>query len=264
MKRSSRWRPGIQMIVATLAAALANPLAQAGGQEPVEGERIPTGMRITPTVARGAQFNSLNPDLPTRPDYLADHAVSTALSPDGETLLVLTSGYNRNNNPTGQRVPAESNEYVFVYDVRGGHPVKTAGAAGAQHLRRAGLESRAATSSTWRAGSTTTCTCSRCAGGAWAPAGPPIPLGHGNQGQGLDVRPMASGLAVNPAGTRLLVANYENDSVSLVDLAARVKLAELDLRPGKIDPGQGRRARRRIPVLGGVERRRQGLRLQRA
>ena len=81
-------------------------------------------MRITPTAAPGTEFNPLNPDLPTRPDYLADHAVSTALSPNGETLLVLTSGYNRNNGPTGQRLPAESNEYVFVYDVRGGHPVK--------------------------------------------------------------------------------------------------------------------------------------------
>src|SRR5205085_7345481 len=34
---------------------------------------------------------------------------------------------------------------------------------------------------------------------------------------------------------RALVANYYNDSVSLVDLAARTVVAEQDLRPGKID-----------------------------
>ena len=39
-------------------------------------------------------------------------------------LLVLTSGYNRNNGPTGSRVASESNEYMFVYDVTNGRPVK--------------------------------------------------------------------------------------------------------------------------------------------
>ena len=44
---------------------------------------------------------------------------------------------------------------------------------------------------------------------------------------------MAAGLAVNPDGTRLLVANLENDSVSLVDLQQRAVITERDLRPGK-------------------------------
>ena len=45
------------------------------------------------------------------------------------------------------------------------------------------------------------------------------------------------GLAVTADGKRLVVANYENDSVSLVDIAGRVVLAELDLRPGNGLPG---------------------------
>ena len=82
-------------------------------------------MRITPTVARGAQFNPLNPDLPTRPDYLADHAVATALSPGRRD----PAGAHQRLQPEQRRrrpaaCAAESNEYVFVYDVRGGHPVK--------------------------------------------------------------------------------------------------------------------------------------------
>ena len=32
-----------------------------------------------------------------------------------------------------------------------------------------------------------------------------------------------------------MIANHENDSISLVDLVARTKIGELDLRPGKID-----------------------------
>src|SRR6185437_3550157 len=51
-------------------------------------------------------------------------------------------------------------------------------------------------------------------------------------------KPVAAGLAVSPDGARLLVANYMNDSVSLVDIAARKVTAELDLRPGKNDPAQ--------------------------
>lgn len=246
--KHSTWlrRVGVGVTVAAaLAAAIPAPQAspETGGlfrhrgSGLVDGERLPTGMRITPTAARGAQFQGLNPDLPTRPDYLADHAVSTALSPDGQTLLVLTSGYNRNNNPAGQRVAAESNEYVFVYDVRGGYPVKQqvlqvpntfAGIAwnpnGNEFYVAGGVDDNVHVYA--RAGS------------AWTEAAAPVALGHNNAGAGLNVRPLASGLAVNASGTRLLVANYENDSVSLVDLVNRAKLAELDLRPGKLDPAQ--------------------------
>ena len=85
-------------------------------------------------------------------------------------------------------------------------------------------------------------------GSNWVQAGDPIPLGH-TEGLGLDtkgigsigwlkVAPLAAGLAVNQSGTRLLVANLENDSVSLVDLSSRSPLAEIDLRPGKTSSGQ--------------------------
>ncbi len=58
------------------------------------------------------------------PEYTADHPISTALSPDGATLLVLTSGYNRDTDIKAKQIPALSNEYVFVYDVRRNPPVK--------------------------------------------------------------------------------------------------------------------------------------------
>ncbi len=45
------------------------------------------------------------------------------------------------------------------------------------------------------------------------------------------------GLAGTADGKRLVVANYENDSISLVDIVGRKVLAELDLRPGNGVPG---------------------------
>src|SRR5262249_4893604 len=74
------------------------------------GARLPTGLRITADAAPGSRFEALDPHLPTRPGFVADHASATALSPDGSTLLVLTSGYNRN---VGPNAAAEGNEYVF-------------------------------------------------------------------------------------------------------------------------------------------------------
>src|SRR5262245_42873128 len=65
-------------------------------------ELLPNGQHITPLAAEGAVFQPLNPGLPTRPDFTAGQAVATATSPDGNTLLVLTSGYNRNADPAGQ------------------------------------------------------------------------------------------------------------------------------------------------------------------
>src|SRR5262249_29951200 len=66
-------------------------------------------------------------------------------------------------------------------------------------------------------------------------SGKPIPLGH-PAGLGADVKPQAGGVAISPSGKRLLVTNYYNDSVSLIDLKTRRVIAEQDLRPGKIDP----------------------------
>ena len=84
----------------------------------------------------GFQFENLNPDLPDNPDWLAGQAVTTVVSPDKKTLLVLTSGYNRvyrTNLVNGILQPdalgtyfnwPDSQEYVFVYDISTNTPVK--------------------------------------------------------------------------------------------------------------------------------------------
>jgi len=95
----------------------ASPLAAAE-------ETLPTGQSITPTAGPGAVFNSLNPGLTDYPDFTAGQAVSSVVSPDGTTLLVLTSGYNRNHDANGKIIPRASNEYVFVFDIASGAPVQ--------------------------------------------------------------------------------------------------------------------------------------------
>ena len=76
------------------------------------------------------------------------------------------------------------------------------------------------------------------AGAQWSErVGSPIPLGHA-AGNGLAVSPEAAGLAITSDGTRLLVADYYNDSVTLLAKTngAWSKVGEIDLRPGKLDP----------------------------
>jgi hypothetical protein len=59
------------------------------------------GQQITPLAPVDSRFEPLNPGLPYDPAFLAGQgwlagqAVTTAVSPDHKTLLILTSGYNR-------------------------------------------------------------------------------------------------------------------------------------------------------------------------
>ena len=83
--------------------------------------------------------------------------------------------------------------------------------------------------------------------GGWAESGAPVALGHGTSANGLfsnlpgfgsAVAPEAASLALTADGSKLVVADYENDSISVVDAGSRTKTGELDLRPGKIDASQ--------------------------
>ena len=205
----------------------------------VTGDSVPSGVEITPSIARGALFQTLNPDLPTRPDFVAGQAVTSVTSPDGKTLLVLTSGFNRNNGPTGARIAEESNEYVFVYDISGQTPVKR------QVLQVPNTFVGMAWHPTGKefyvsGGRDDNVHIYAQTSGAWAEV-TAVALGHAPTGAGnlgglsINNRPNAAGLAVNADGSRLVVANHENDSVSVIDLVKRIKIAELDLRPGKIN-----------------------------
>lgn len=195
------------------------------------GRLVPTGQAITPEAAPGAVFQSLDPELAGAPGFTAGQASALALSPDGRTLLILTSGYNRNVGPDGKTVPELSNEYVFVYDVSGARPVKRQ----VLQVKNSflGLAWAPAGDKFYVSGGVDDQVIEFARGPDGFERGRSFALGH-KAGLGLLVKPEAAGLAVSPDGRRLLVANYQNDSVSLIDLGSGAA-SELDLRPGAHD-----------------------------
>ena len=195
-------------------------------------EVTPTGQYLTPTATPGAIFQPLNPHIAQDPDYTAGQASAMAISPDGKTLLILTSGFNRMFGSKGDILPALSGEYVFVFDVSGAAPAQK------QAIRIPNSFLGLAWSPSGdrffvSGGADDNVLEFEGAAGSMRP-GRTFALGH-KAGLGLAVRPEAAGLAISPDGKRLLVANVQNDSVSLIDLATGA-VTEQDLRPGVIDP----------------------------
>ena len=213
-----------------VSAGLLSPGAASAADQ--DETRIPTGQFITPLAAPGATFAALNPHIKDFPQYTVGQAMSEALSPDGATLLILTSGYNRLNDPkSGKELPLDSNEYIFVYDVSGKQPREMqviqvsntfVGIAfapdGGRFYVSGGVDDNVHTY--------------EYVAGSWVEPQPPIKLGH-TAGNGIDTPPVVSGLAVTADGKRLVAADYYNDSITMVDLTAGKVTAELDLRPGK-------------------------------
>ena len=208
-------------------------------------EVTPTGQRLTPAAAHGALFQPLNPDLPDLPGFTAGQAAAVALSPDGKTLLILTSGFNRNFGPDGEFVRSQSNEYVFVYDVAGRAPLKRQvltvsntflgvawAPAGDRFFVSGGVEDKVREFVSPRSGA------------GFVP-GRVFTLGH-KAGLGVRAQPESAGLAVSPDGKHILATNFQNDSVSLIDLATGA-VHDQDLRPGVIDPGRAGEAGGSIP-----------------
>ncbi|TPB75739.1 phosphoesterase [Burkholderia pseudomallei] len=198
---------------------------------------LATGQLISPAAAPGAAFVPLNPGLADAPGYIAGQPVSEALSPDRKTLLVLTSGYNNVLDANGKMIKPDSNEYVFVFDVSGGAPVRKqvlqvsdtyvgiAFAPDGQHFYVTG-------------GGDDNLHRFAFSQGAWGEVGAPIALNH-KAGNGIGSTPLATGVDVTADGKRAVVANRYNDSITLVDLGAGAVLAERDLRPGKSGGASG-------------------------
>lgn len=60
-----------------------------------------------------------------------------------------------------------------------------------------------------------------------------ISLNHNGQALGWNgIIPVVAGIEVTNDGRHLLAANYENDSVSAVDLSTGTLVSKFDLRPG--------------------------------
>jgi YVTN family beta-propeller protein len=211
------------------AGILATLVAPAGAQSTAsQPEPMPSGQIITPLAPPGAVFSKLNPGLKDFPGYTVGQAVKTAMSPDGNTLLILTSGYNRLDDDQGHRIAADSNEYVFVFDLTHGNlkqkqvvqvPNSFFGLAfapdGNQFYVSGGVDDNIHVFAK--------------ASGVWAETATPVALGH-TPGAGFQEKPMVANLAVTANGKVLVAADIADDAISLIDLRTSSKLADLGLQ----------------------------------
>ena len=258
------------VLTLTLVIALVIPAVPANAQS--APQQLPNmGQQITPLAPQGSALKFLNPGLPPpAQDWLASQAVTSVVSPDHKTMLVMTSGYNRYaisniGPPTGGVTwyPPDSNEYVFIFDISTPTPVQLqtvqmpaaysgivfdpsglafyvgGGAADAVLIVQ-----RSSITAPWPV----------------QPTGA-LPLGHKSLGLGLTITPngatavnnavgvypCAAGIGISSDGQTLVVANYYNDSISVFTGGLNhwspvpgpvASIAGLDLRPGKNDPSK--------------------------
>ena len=228
-------------LLAAIVVVLGVSWASAAGSAPRDTRPpvAPSGIRITPTAAAGASFSRLDPGLRDFPGYVAGQAVTTATSPDGKTLLILTSGYNQLHDRAGQVIPADSEEYVFVYDISRGRPEQRqalrvpntymgiAFAPDGKHFYVSG-------------GSDDDVHVFARSGGTWSEDTAAVVRLRHHAGKGLKARPEVAGLAISADGRRMVAANFYNDSVSIVPLSGGLPdgpARELSLQPGQGRPG---------------------------
>jgi DNA-binding beta-propeller fold protein YncE len=235
---------------------------------------LPTGQRITPFAAPSATLLRLATGLRADGNADAGGAMAASLSPDGRTLLVLTSGYNYQYfTPSGReirfpvreplsgkisRITTDLTQWIFVYRVAGNGALQRAqqiavpdafeGLAWAPDGERffvsAGIDDRIVVF--------------RRRGNAFVFDPPAILLGHdshsaapfpdydggilarttaGKRGRALALGfgAMAAGIAISADGRTLAVANMQNDSLSLADARTRRVVHEVILHaPGSL------------------------------
>ncbi len=143
------------------------------------------------------------------------------------------------HDSSGHAIPADSTQFVFVYDISQHKPIQKqviqvpntySGIAfdpsGEPFYVSGGIDDNI---HAYVQGSD----------GQWIEQqGSPIALGHNGVGVGNSVNPQTAGIAISGDGNKLVVANYYNDSISVLTKSQSgwSVPAELDLRPGKEDP----------------------------
>jgi DNA-binding beta-propeller fold protein YncE len=155
-------------------------------------------------------------------------------------LLVLTSGYNRTHDAEGQVETEGSTEWVFVFELSraGGIPRQVQAVSVPNAFGGIAFGPKGDRFYVGGGSDDLVREYSRDLGtGRFEEVIPAMPLGHksarGFGGLGIDESPYAAGVAVTPSGSRLVVANLENDSVSVIDLRTRRVAFELVLQPGR-------------------------------
>ncbi|HTW63905.1 MAG TPA: bifunctional YncE family protein/alkaline phosphatase family protein [Bryobacteraceae bacterium] len=194
-----------------------------------------TGQVITPLAPRGSRFTYLNPGLANYPNDVVEFAVSSALSPDSKTLALITSGDYGIYTTTGSKDTAASTEWLFIFDISHGLPVQKQ-AIQVTNTYQGVVFDPSGTSLYVTGGRNDSVHIFALTAGVWAEsASSPVALGH-TAGLGSGTPPEAAGIAVSSDGTKMVVANYENDSVTVLTQSGGIwsKASELDLRPATV------------------------------
>jgi YVTN family beta-propeller protein len=227
---SMKTRMLLRSITYGLAAAGVAVSLEARADEPAM--QLATGQFVTPTAARGALQQFLNPGLPAYPNFVAGEAVRSQLSPDGTTLAVLCAGHNSLDKPDGTTDTGNSTQFIFLYDVSGAHKeAPSLLQVLPQKNSHVGLLFSPDGSTLYAAGGRDDVVyVYKKMGAVWLTAGT-IALNHAGKGVGIGVAPNASGLGISADGATLVVANNYNDSISVIDTASGTVRYEHDLRP---------------------------------
>jgi hypothetical protein len=219
----------------SLTAAALLLAATGAGARDADDDLTPSNIRLSPLSAKGAVLTPLGTLDGTPGSVAITNPAALAASPDGSLIALLTSGFNGMASPDGKPDRAHSTERLMIF---------RPGPKGATKLAEVPLPATFAGVAWSPSGTRLAATLGvgdavmtfGWDGKALAPDAPPIFLGH-KAGLGLRVKPAAAGV-VWASPTRLLVTNFFNDSVSLVDASSRKLVAEIDLRPGKLDATQ--------------------------
>ena len=231
---------------------------------------LPTGQFITPTAAPGSSLQVLATGLRADGNADASEAVNTALSANGKTLLVMTSGWNKSNDqPNGTPI-----DFPTLDPMTGATSVPPAMTSGSSSTKLARTERRPSCSRstspdtysglTWApdgsrfyisGGDDDRVYVYKASGSQYVPDTPFMLLGHnsnetapipnydGSLLKGTKAAAATSalvrgavvaGIAVSRDGKTLVAANFENDSLSIVDTTSRTTTREVHFfNPGE-------------------------------
>ncbi len=195
------------------------------------------GQQITPLAPRGARFTYVNPGLPAYPNHVVGPLVTAVTSPDHNTLLLLSTGeYGLFNSAGSPDLPA-STEWIFVFDIS--HPIPVQKQSIPVNRTYNGIVwDPSGTAFYVAGGNDDNVHIYTQTGGVWGEAaGSPIALSHTRLAG--NVAPEAAGIAITADGSKLIVTNYENDSITVLTKTGTAwsKTADFDLRPGNGTPG---------------------------
>src|SRR5215471_14428072 len=242
---------------------------------------LPTGQVITPTATPGSTLQVLSTGLRSDGNADAAQAVNTQLSPDGRTLLVLTSGWNKSNrredntsisfpalNPTTgvQAGTTTLSEWVFVYALNTDGTVTKNQQVNIPSTYSGLRWSPDGTRFYVSGGQDDRVYVYKFDGTQFVPDVPFVLLGHNSNanapfprydgsilkgtraaqavtfnGSSLIVGgAVVAGLGVSRDGRTLVAANFENDSVSIVNTATREVVREVKffVPGGKVAQGE--------------------------